>query len=62
MDVSLSTVDVRQLHGFWVIHITEEGSPLKSTKTAGSMRVVPIHSELIKLGLVDYHGAIVGPR
>jgi integrase len=55
----LSTMDVRQLHGVWVMHITEEGSPLKSTKTAGSMRVVPIHSELIKLGLIEYHTAIV---
>jgi len=41
------------------MHITEEGSPLKSTKTAGSMRVVPIHSELIKLGLIQYHASIV---
>src|SRR5882762_139780 len=29
------------------------------TKTAGSMRVVPIHSELIKLGLIEYHASIV---
>jgi integrase len=55
----LSTVDVRQIHGVWVMHVTEEGSPLKSTKTKGSMRVVPIHSELIKLGLIEYHAAIV---
>jgi integrase len=55
----LSTVDVRQIHGVWVVHVTEEGSPLKSTKTKGSQRVVPIHSELIKLGLIEYHAAIV---
>ncbi len=55
----LSTADVRQLHGVWVMHITEEGSPLKSTKTTGSMRVVPIHSELVKLGLIEYHASIV---
>jgi integrase len=55
----LSIVDVRQLHGVWIIHITEDGSDLKSTKTAGSMRVVPIHSELIKLGLIDYHAGII---
>jgi hypothetical protein len=51
--------DVHQLHGTWIFHITEEGSNLKSTKTAGSMRVVPVHSELIKLGLIDYHAAMV---
>ncbi|WP_159010034.1 site-specific integrase [Bradyrhizobium sp. S69] len=55
----LSTVDIRQIHGVWVMHVTEEGSPLKSTKTAGSMRVVPIHSELIKLGLIEYHASMV---
>jgi integrase len=54
----LLTTDVRQLHGTWIFHITEEGSTLKSTKTGGSMRVVPVHSELIKLGLVEYHAKI----
>ncbi|RTL62434.1 MAG: site-specific integrase [Pseudonocardiaceae bacterium] len=55
----LLTADVRQLHGRWVFHITEEGSEegadLKSTKTGGSQRVVPIHSKLIKLGFLRYH-------
>jgi integrase len=55
----LLTKDVRQLHGTWIFHITEEGSAFKSTKTAGSMRVVPIHSELIKLGLLDYHAGMI---
>jgi integrase len=55
----LLTADVRQLHGVWIFHITEEGSALKSTKTAGSMRVVPIHSSLIKLGFLKYHAAMV---
>jgi integrase len=49
------TADVRQLHGVWVFHITQEGSELKSTKTLGSQRVVPIHSELIAMGFLDYH-------
>lgn len=55
----LMTADVRQLHGVWIFHITREGSRLKSTKTAGSMRVVPVHTELIKLGFLDYHAAMV---
>lgn len=55
----LLTADVRQLHGVWIFHITREGSRLKSTKTGGSMRVVPVHSELIKLGFLDYHAAMV---
>lgn len=53
------TADLRQLHGVWIFHITEEGSEDKSTKTGGSMRVVPVHSKLIELGLLDYHAVIV---
>jgi integrase len=56
----LLTADIRQLHGKWIFHITEEGSTdegtdQKSTKTGGSQRVVPIHSKLIKLGFLRYH-------
>lgn len=50
----LQTADVRELHGIWIMHITELGDGDKRTKTAGSMRVVPIHSELIKLGFVEH--------
>lgn len=53
------TDDLHELHGVWIFHITEEGSEEKSTKTGGSMRVVPVHSKLIELGLLDYHAAIV---
>jgi integrase len=53
----LHTADVRQIHGTWVIHVTTEGGD-KSTKTAGSMRVIPVHSELIRLGFLDYHAKI----
>lgn len=54
----LATSDVRQEHGHWIMHITtggeahEEG---KSVKTAGSMRVIPIHPELVRLGFLKYH-------
>jgi integrase len=55
----LLTKDVRQIHGVWCLHITREGSRLKSTKTGGSERVVPVHSELIKLGFIAYHAKMV---
>jgi hypothetical protein len=42
-----------QLHDTWIFHITEEGSNLKSTKTAGSTRVVSVHGELTELGLIS---------
>ena len=50
----LSIADVREEHGTWIMHITEEGDGKKSVKTKGSMRVVPVHSELVKLGFVAH--------
>lgn len=50
----LAVSDVRQEHGHWIMHITTEGDDRKSVKTAGSMRVVPIHVELIRLGFIKY--------
>jgi integrase len=60
----LNVADVRQLHGVWIFHITEEGAGGKSTKTAGSMRIVPVHSRLIKLGFLKFHArmAALGDR
>ncbi len=47
--------DVREDRGHWILHITTEGEGDKSVKTSGSMRVVPVHPELVKLGLLAYH-------
>ena len=51
----LLTNDVRQLHGVWIFHITEQGSRTKSVKTGGSERVVPVHPKLIEIGLIKFH-------
>jgi integrase len=51
----LMVADVRQLHATWIFHITEEGAGHKSTKTEGSMRVVPVHSKLIAMGFLKFH-------
>ncbi|KAA8606014.1 integrase [Salipiger aestuarii] len=54
----LAVTDVRQEHGHWIMHVTTEGDNTtegKSVKTAGSMRVLPLHPELIRLGFLDYH-------
>lgn len=50
----LLVADVRQHHGQWIIHVTIEGGGDKSVKTKGSMRVIPVHPELIKLGFIDF--------
>ncbi|TIS62074.1 site-specific integrase [Mesorhizobium sp.] len=50
----LAVADVRQEHGHWIMHITTEGDGDKSVKTEGSMRVVPVHDELVRLGFIKY--------
>ena len=52
----LLTMDVRQIHGTWIFHVTREGSPIKSTKTAGSQRVTPMHIQLVFL---RYHADVL---
>ncbi|MDB5659569.1 MAG: phage integrase [Cypionkella sp.] len=54
----LAVNDVRQQHGHWIMHVTTEGDETtqgKSVKTEGSMRVIPVHPELIRLGFITYH-------
>jgi integrase len=51
----LLVTDVRKEHGHWILHVTTEGSDSKRTKTGGSQRIVPVHSQLIRLGFDRYH-------
>lgn len=46
--------DVQEMHGVWVMHITDEGDDEKSVKNHGSVRVVPVHSKLIELGFIKH--------
>jgi len=45
--------DLRQVDGVWCIDINAQG-PTKKLKNAASRRKVPIHPQLISLGLLDY--------
>lgn len=45
--------DIRELDGIWVFDINEEGDR-KSLKTSAARRLVPMHYQLIKAGLLDY--------
>jgi integrase len=49
----LAVDDVREQEGHWLLTITDEG-PDQQTKTLGSNRVVPVHSELVKLGFINF--------
>jgi integrase len=49
----LAVGDVRQEHGIWIMHITDADDE-QSVKTTGSKRIVPVHSELIRLGFIAF--------
>lgn len=51
----LSASDVKKVDGIWCFDINDDTG--KSTKTKSSVRIVPVHSKLIELGLVDYVSA-----
>ncbi len=42
----------------WVLHITEDADEGQKVKNTHSVRTVPIHPELVRLGFVDYWQAI----
>lgn len=54
----LETADMRQVHGIWIFDVHERGD--KQLKTASSKRQVPVHKTLIKIGLLEYHKAVLG--
>lgn len=49
--------DIRQVGGHWAFHITDEGEGM-TAKTEGSVRVLPVHPELLRLGLLEYRDGI----
>ncbi|WP_367274864.1 DUF6538 domain-containing protein [uncultured Maritimibacter sp.] len=51
----LAVSDVRQEHGNWIMHITDDGEGGKSIKNENSKRILPVHDQLIQLGFIDYH-------
>lgn len=53
----LHVADVREQDGIQYIDINDHGEDGKSTKSEWSNRIVPIHSEVIKLGFLNFVGA-----
>ncbi len=49
----LEVTDIRQEAGVWCFDLNDEGDD-KSLKTGAAKRLVPVHSYLIKRGLMDY--------
>lgn len=50
----LAVSDIQQEYGVWSFHIGDEGESDNSVENRGSMRVVPVHPELIALGFIKY--------
>ncbi|WP_435248674.1 DUF6538 domain-containing protein [Vibrio sp. nBUS_14] len=49
----LYTTDVREIEGIWCLDIKRD-SGNQRTKNLASVRIVPIHSDLIELGFINY--------
>lgn len=49
--------DLRKVDGIWCFDINDD-TPDKQLKTASSKRLVPVHPELIRLGLLNYHSQV----
>lgn len=52
--VQLAVADVRQIDGVWAFSISDEGDA-QSLKNKQSRREVPVHPQLITLGILDWH-------
>jgi integrase len=50
----LDIADVKQDGDTWFLNITDEGDDTKSVKSKAGRRKVPLHSELIRLGFLDF--------
>ena len=50
--------DIEEIEGVWCIKISDTGDDDKRLKAKGSERTVPIHTQLIKLGVIEYREAI----
>lgn len=50
----LDIADIQQQDGIWFLNITDEGDGNKTVKAKASRRKVPLHTELIRLGFIDF--------
>ena len=51
----LEITDVQQEDGVWLLNVTDEGEDNnKRVKAKASRRKVPVHSELLRLGFIDF--------
>jgi integrase len=54
----LHAADVQQIKGIWCFKFNDDADD-KNIKTKAGNRIVPIHPELIRLGLLDYQATVI---
>src|SRR5262249_28191677 len=54
----LRASDLQKIDGVWRFDVTPEAAEAGGLKTKSSRRVVPVHSALIKAGLLKYHANV----
>jgi integrase len=58
----LEVADIQQQDGIWFFHLIDEGDSNKKFKSAAALRKVPMHNELVQLGLLDYRSRMEAQR
>ena len=51
----LQVADIQQEDGIWFFNLMDDGDSNKRFKSDAAIRKVPIHDELLRLGLLDFH-------
>ncbi|MDX2485262.1 MAG: site-specific integrase [Pseudodonghicola sp.] len=54
----LQLSDIQQEDGIWFFNLMDEGDSNKRFKSDAAIRKVPLHSELVRLGLLDFHATL----
>lgn len=49
----LAMEDIKQVEGLWIFDFTDNGDTHKRLKTSAAQRRVPVHSQLLRLGLLE---------
>ncbi|WP_165802871.1 site-specific integrase [Pelagivirga sediminicola] len=51
----LQVADIQREDGIWFFNLMDEGDSNKRFKSDAAIRKVPLHKELLRLGLLDFH-------
>ena len=55
----LQLSDIQREDGIWFFNLMDEGDSNKRFKSDAAIRKVPVHVELVRLGLLDFHATLM---